>query len=267
MIHDPSVTTRFLNYLNTHPLDDTNARIILYLLEHQHEVEGITITRASQECFVSPASITRFVQRFDLESFTELKRQLARECAYDSGSSFQLTAEDHGLLTHVPQRYLDTYAERVQESIGATARSLDINEAIALVRLLETAGRIFLFGFDSNVDYLRRFQGSLIHCGTVAFLGATVEAQVDLAERLQDGDLCLVVSSFGQFFRYNRAIVERIGVSPAHTVLLTQSTSIFEATGFDQTIVVTDRPDPRAGSFCMEFYLEFIARLVYARSR
>lgn len=63
----------FFNYLNRHDPDKTYAKIITYLLTHQKEVQKLTISQIAERCFVSPATLTRFCQAFNIPSFSSLR--------------------------------------------------------------------------------------------------------------------------------------------------------------------------------------------------
>lgn len=188
------------------------------------------------------------------------------ESAGPVSSSFQMSSRDRKRAGTDPALFLKSYAECVSQSILAAAETLDVDEAVGLVERIEQAENVFLFGFDSILDYLKRFQSSLSQCSIGAYLSMSTKGQIDLAHRMKEGDLCLVVSSFGQFFKHRAELAEAIAGSAAHTVLLTQSSAIFEAVDMDETVVITQRPDSRAGSFNMEFYLEYLARLIYMRT-
>lgn len=259
------VVELFFRYLDGHDLDDTNARIILYLLEHRRNLSKVTVTQLADECFVSPASITRFVQRFGFPSFADLKRLLDQETLKQVSPAFQLSPHDRSELLSDPMSYYASYGKRIEDSIAATYRAFNAQATADLARRIETCDRIFLFGFDSMIGYLQRFQGSLVQCDKVSYLAVSEEQQLNLSKKMREGDLCIVVSSFGQFFQHHGEVASSISRSKAHSVLLTQSRAIFNAVSLDETIVITNQPDPQAGSFNMEFYLEFLARYIYVR--
>ncbi|WP_288226106.1 MurR/RpiR family transcriptional regulator [uncultured Enterococcus sp.] len=69
-------TYDFFDYLNRHDSDKTYAKIITYLLTHQTEVQTLTISQIAERCFVSPATLTRFCQAFNIPSFGDLRELL-----------------------------------------------------------------------------------------------------------------------------------------------------------------------------------------------
>lgn len=252
----------FLTYLNSHSIDDTNSRIILYLLQNRSRARELTITQVANDCFVSPASITRFIQRFGFLSFPELKKQISTETGSVDLTSFQLSSKDRQDAATDAAVYLSNYGTHVWSSIKTCAETLSLDDSLALIEAIEHADQVYLFGYDSILDYLKRFQQSLVQCEIYAFLSNTVQGQVELAQRMTERDLCIISSSFGQFFSHRQELAKAIEGSGAQTVLLTQSPALFNAIEMDRTIVITEKPDPRAGSFCMEFYLEFLARVI-----
>lgn len=65
-----------LNYLNRHNSDKTYSKIIAYLFTHQEEIQKLTISQIAEQCFVSPATMTRFCQTFGFSSFSHLREAL-----------------------------------------------------------------------------------------------------------------------------------------------------------------------------------------------
>ena len=68
-----SVLSILLRYVNGQYKKDTNYDIALALLTHYSEIPKKTINEISDLCYVSPASISRFVKLIGFHSFQEFK--------------------------------------------------------------------------------------------------------------------------------------------------------------------------------------------------
>ena len=68
-----SVLSTLLRYVNGQYKKDTNYDIALALLTHYSVIPEKTINELSELCFVSPASISRFVKLIGFHSFQEFK--------------------------------------------------------------------------------------------------------------------------------------------------------------------------------------------------
>lgn len=253
-----------VRYLNTHSIDDTYSRIILYLLMNRAKVRKCSIGTLADACFVSPATITRFTHRLGYSSFVELKNDFSNSTAADLEVPFQIDSRKAPQIAEHPDAFLQRYGESIVNTINHSMESIDVAESLGLIDQIERYQRIFLFGYDSILEYLRRFQSSLMLCDKCALV-ATSGGQAELATHLMANDLCVIVTSFGGFFSQCADAFAIIRNSPARKVLLTQNAGLMASVSVDQTIQIARRPNPQAGSFNMEFFLEYIARVLFSR--
>jgi DNA-binding MurR/RpiR family transcriptional regulator len=67
----------FLTYLNIHGKETSYSKIIIYLLTHSEEVQSLTISEIADNCYVSPATLTRFQPAILIfSSFNETEENL-----------------------------------------------------------------------------------------------------------------------------------------------------------------------------------------------
>ena len=74
---------RLLIYLDSANETDTNYNIAWYMAHHISEVAHMGISKLASECFVSPATISRFCRTLGYENYAHLKQ----ECAWFSSTS------------------------------------------------------------------------------------------------------------------------------------------------------------------------------------
>ena len=95
---------RLLIYLDSANETDTNYNIAWYMAHHISEVAHMGISKLASECFVSPATISRFCRTLGYENYAHLKQ----ECAW-----FSSTSRKFNNLINVP---LDMMKDHPEES-------------------------------------------------------------------------------------------------------------------------------------------------------
>lgn len=96
---------KMLDYLNTHELDSSYARIIIYLIKHINNVPKLSITELANECFVSNATVSRFARFFQYENFQSLKKELTLPSQYKPEFNFRMNSKSVDLITDNPKEF------------------------------------------------------------------------------------------------------------------------------------------------------------------
>lgn len=247
------------DYINTHPIDDTYSRIILFLLQDNHEsIESITTM--AENCYVSPATISRFIKKFTNVSFDEFKKEYNKHKDVSPSFMFRLTKEDTHNLVANSDKFFHDYGNRVIHSIQNTMDTLDLAEIDKFLQKIHDFPRVFLFGYNSTIDNLKYLQAGFKRANKFLYLAYSYELQEQLAENLQHDDLAIIVTSYGTFFNKLAHTADLIVDSQATTTLITQSTNSLYSVGIDKIISISTESDARAGSYNMNFFLDYLAR-------
>lgn len=253
---------KMFEYLNTHSLDDTNSKIIQYLLKHNQE-PIVSINQVAENCFVSTATISRFIRKFTNRGFDDFKSSYNESISSSVPFMFRLKKNDEKNLRENGQIFLNDYGKRIVQSIESMISTVSINEVDSLLAEIHNANRVFLFGFDSTLDSLRHLQIALQRSNKFVFLALTDELQLDSAKQLLNSDVALIVTSFGTFFNNLLPVANELTKSSAKTILITQQSSSLYSVEIEKVINITNTPDPRAGSYCMDIFLDYVARRYY----
>lgn len=253
---------KMFEYLNNHSLEDTNSKIILYLLK-QKQNPIMSISKMADDCFVSTATISRFIRKFTGKGFDDFTRVYNKEITSSVPFMFRLEKKDEKNLRENSSKFLENYSGRIIDSINNMLSTIDYGEVDNLLFEINKANRVFLFGFDSTLDSLSHLQVALNRGNKLLFMAYRDELQFELAKQLKESDLAIIVTSFGTFFNKLADVSNEIINSKAKTVLITQNVSSLYSIGIDVTINLSSIVDPRAGSYSMDIFLDFIARRYY----
>jgi DNA-binding MurR/RpiR family transcriptional regulator len=131
----------------------------------------MTISQIAQACGTSVASVVRFCRALGVGGYPELRMSLAAELARESaqfGAGLTLGAEM--ARTDTLEEMASKVASLEMLAIEETVSSLDFNALRRVVRALEKAQRILLFGIGASHFVAQDLHHKLFRVGRNAFL-------------------------------------------------------------------------------------------------
>lgn len=261
-------TREMLSYLNHHSDEDVQTKLIRYMFKNYRTIQNMTITKMSQECFVSTASISRAAKNFGYSSFDMMKKQVVKEMTVnDPRFLFRINKYELTQLSHQPDEYYQHLATEISLALHNTVTSVPTKDIDQFLQQVFTAQQVTFFGFNTTIDSLKIFQSALLHCGIVTALGENENDQLYLAKALQPNSVAIVFSSFGNFFANYVKVFDEIMNSHTHTILVTQSSSTPYSISFDETITINTNTSAEVGSYPMNFLLDVMARRAFVLAR
>ena len=165
---------KMLDYLNTHELDSSYARIIIYLIKHINNVPKLSITELANECFVSNATVSRFARFFQYENFQSLKKELTLPSQYKPEFNFRMNSKSVDLITDNPKEFLKKYSQAIINSIEDVSENIDIEKVDKILTLINKQKKLFLFGSPSSLNLLQEIQRGFFISGSVIYTGETI---------------------------------------------------------------------------------------------
>ncbi|GEN49085.1 MurR/RpiR family transcriptional regulator [Ligilactobacillus pobuzihii] len=261
-------TRKMLSYLNHHCEEDVQTKLVRYMFKNYRTIQNMTITKMSQECFVSAASISRAARNFGYRSFDVMKKQVAKEMTMrDPRFLFRIDKHELTQLKNQPDKYYKHLAEEISLALLNTVSSVPMKKIDQLLQEILSAKQVTFFGFNTMIDSLKVFQSALLHCGIITALGENKQDQLHLASTLRENSVAIVFSSFGNFFSNCDKVFDQIMNSQAHTILVTQSSSTPYSISFDETLTISTNTSAEVGSYPMNFLLDVMARRAFVLAR
>ncbi|MFT9190765.1 MAG: hypothetical protein ABF470_07210 [Liquorilactobacillus sp.] len=258
-----------IKYLNHQTEENVQTKLIHFIFNHYHTLQHMTIIELAQRCYVSTASVSRFARNFGYHSFDDMKNSIATEMTISEPYvTYRMTKQSLKELSSHPDEFYRLFADGIITSIKDTVNTLPF-EAIDMLlhRILQTDD-VILFGYDIMIDELRIFQSALLSCGIIVRLGETPDVQLELAKHLTSHSTAIVFSSFGTFFAKLPTVYSHIAQSNAHLILVTQMPGSNIYTGvFDEVLPISSKTNVEAGSYPMNFLLDYMARRIFVLQR
>ncbi len=152
-------------------LTPATRRIADAIRDNPGMVLEMTISQIAQACGTSVASVVRFCRALGVGGYPELRMSLAAELARESaqfGAGLTLGAEM--ARTDTLEEMASKVASLEMLAIEETVSSLDFNALRRVVRALEKAQRILLFGIGASHFVAQDLHHKLFRVGRNAFL-------------------------------------------------------------------------------------------------
>ena len=104
---------RLMIYLDTASETDTNYFIALFMANNFYRIPDMRISELAEECFVSPATISRFCRALGYENFAHLKQEC--NSFHSNNKKFNnLINIDLECMAHSPEKAITATEPRSQ---------------------------------------------------------------------------------------------------------------------------------------------------------
>ena len=152
---------RLLIYLDSANEADTNYNIAWYMAHHISEVAHMGISKLASECFVSPATISRFCRTLGYENYAHLKQ----ECAWFSSTSRKfnnLINVPLDMMKDHPEESTAYYTQQICASLSQLSSYLDWNVIDEVLKLIHDSDNVAFFGTQFSHSVALHFQTDLL---------------------------------------------------------------------------------------------------------
>lgn len=185
-------------------LTTAERKIATYVIESPQEVTGLTVHQLAEKCGVASSAVIRFCKTIQLQGFSELKLELARELGSKREEQKNtLPAVEHesgteGVVRKVFQAGMDTLQD--------TLDKLDFSKIEKMSEVLVNAKHIFIFGLGTSSTVVLDAQYRLSQLGLWATACTDILLMGVTGANLEQGDVVLAISHSGR----TKAVVDAV---------------------------------------------------------
>ncbi|MFR6100734.1 MAG: MurR/RpiR family transcriptional regulator, partial [Longibaculum sp.] len=147
-VGDKNGYRKLLNYLNKTTLNDTYHRIIVTLFENLYKIDTLKIEKLAELCYVSPSTMTRFLQTFGFKNYSSMKNEFQMMTQQSTQILFHMYKTEQYLLKENPQKYLENYSQQISKVICQSAKYIDIQAIDQLLEDIHQHKKIYLYGYS-----------------------------------------------------------------------------------------------------------------------
>jgi len=254
---------RLLIFLDSASETDTNYNIAWYMAHNLSAVANMGISKLARECFVSPATISRFCRALGYENYAHLKQ----ECAFFSSSKRKfsnLIDVPLDMMKNNPKDCSEYYSQQVSIGVKQLSLHLDWNIIDKFLRDLHDSDTVAFFGMQFSHSASLHFQTDLLMLEKFTIAYMETSRQIECAKNLDENSLAVIVTVNGNFIHSGKKILTYIKKSNAKVALITNNPEIDLDMDIDYTIIIGNKDNIRIGKHNLLTTMELMSLRYYS---
>lgn len=185
-------------------LTSAERKVATYVIESPQEVTSLTVHQLAEKCEVASSAVIRFCKSIQLQGFSELKIELARELGSkreEQKNALPSVGHESG-TEGVVRKVFSAGMSTLQDTLD----KLDFSKVEKMSEILVRAKHIFLFGIGTSSTVVTDAQYRLSQLGLWATACVDVLLMGVTAANLEEGDVVLAISHSGR----TKAVVDAV---------------------------------------------------------
>lgn len=254
---------RLIIYLDTASEEDTNYNIAWYMAHHLTDIATMGISQLANECYVSPATISRFCRALGYENFAHLKH----ECALFSSPTRKfnnLINLPLDMMKANPQACTKIYSDQVCDALHKLADKLDWKTIDKVLKLIHDCESVAFFGTQFSHSAALHFQTDLLMLEKFTMAYMDIERQIECAKNLDEKSVAIIVTVNGYYLNRSSKVIAYLKKSKCKTVLMTNNPELDLAMDVDYTIILGDSYQRKTGKHTLLTTMELMSLRYYS---
>jgi Transcriptional regulators len=249
---------RLIIFLDTANESDTNYNIAWYMANNFSKVSKMGISELAKECYVSPATISRFCRTLGYENFAHLKQ----EC-----STFTLAHSKWDNLAKIPQNLITEspieatkyYLNKIKISMDDLIETLDWKVIDQALKVIYQSEDIVFFGSQFSHSAALHLQTDLMMVNKFSVAYMDTERQLESAKKLDKDSVAIIISVNGNYQNTGSKALKYIERSKAKTIVITQNSNMPFANNADYLILLGDENYMKMGKHNLLTVVELLS--------
>lgn len=210
---------RLVIYLDAANEVDTNYNIALYIVRNFFKITKMTINELADECYVSPATISRFCKALGYENYLHFKQACTLDKIFDN-YNIDLTN-----MRYKPKECIKFYLKNICDDISKLSSVLEWDIIDEVLQVIHNSKMIIFFQNYFLHFVSLYFQIDLQSLGKLVNAPMEYKRQLEYAKSLNENDTAIIIDD-GEYIRNNFRIIQYLKKSKCKTVLLTNKQDI-----------------------------------------
>lgn len=253
------VLSILLNFINNSVKHDTNYEIAKGMLKNYDLIPNKTIHQMADICYVSSASVSRFVKVIGFKDYTAYKNAIKNKIDINVDYSDEVSYANKGDLIPV----LKTYTDNIIDNINFAFNNVDLNQFERLTKLIHESKEVVFLGLEFATLIGTHFQIKMAELNKHIQIGITFEEQLELIKTLSEESLVIIASLEGGYFYRNDKIIRTIQEKNANIVTLTMNKNLKPLQVADEIILISKTNSNTEGRISLLYIIELIIMVYY----
>ena len=258
-----SLFYRLIIFLDTASEADTNYNIAWYMAHNFAKVSKMGISQLAKECYVSPATISRFCRALGYENYAHLKQECS-SFASDSKKFNNLINVPFEMMKDDPKGCTKYYSEQICAAVSKLSERLDWNVIDKVLQAIHDSDSVAFFGTQFSHSAALHFQTDLLMLEKVTMAYMETERQIDCARSLDENSVAIIVTVNGFYARSTSKVLQYLKKSKCKVVLMTNNPGIDIGINVNYTIVLGDSQQRKIGKHTLLTTVELMSLRYYS---
>ena len=258
-----SLFYRLIIFLDTASEDDTNYNIAWYMAHNFQKVSTMGISQLAKECYVSPATISRFCRTLGYENYAHLKQE-CHSFSSDSKKFNNLIQVPFDMMKNNPKEATQFYAQQICQDINALSNKLDWKTIDQVLKLIHNSENVAFFGTQFSHSAALHFQTDLLMLEKFTMAYMEIERQLECAKKLDEDAVAIIISLNGNYALGSTKIVQYLKKSKAKIVFLTGRKDVDLGIDVHHTILVGDNNSRKTAKHALLTAVELMSLRYYS---
>lgn len=254
---------RLIIFLDTASENDTNYNIAWYMAHNFQKVSTMGISQLAKECYVSPATISRFCRALGYENYAHLKQE-CYSFSSDSKKFNNLINVPLDMMREQPIESTKYYVEQICNSMKKLSDYLDWNILDKVLSLIYESDSVAFFGTQFSHSAALHFQTDLLMLEKFTMAYMETQRQVECAKKLDENSVAIIITVNGYYAQSALKILQYLKKSKAKIVLMTNNPEVDMGIDVDYTIILGDSKERKIGKHTLLTTMELMSLRYYA---
>lgn len=254
---------RLIIFLDTAQENDTNYNIAWFMANNFYRIAKMRISELASECFVSPATISRFCRALGYENFAHLKQECYTFHSNDKKFNNLINISLETMKDN-PTLATQEYVNQVIDYISDLPRILDWNEIDAALKLIHDSEDVVFFGTQFSQSAALHFQTDLLMLEkfTMAYMDSS--RQLEAAKQLSKDSVAIILTVNGYFAGSGFKTLQYIKKSGCKVVLMTCNPELDMKIPVNHTILLGKSQNRKTGKHSLLTLVELMSLRYYS---
>ncbi|MGT2800300.1 MurR/RpiR family transcriptional regulator [Streptococcus marmotae] len=212
-----TVMAILLRLMNDSISNKTQFSIARGILKNFRQIPQISIYDLADLCFVSPASISRFVKSLGFSSFSEFKKECEGYISIDVDySSNVLKAKGADILP-----LFERYTVSAKENLDYNLQNIDMDQIEKISDWIYKADDVVYLGLEFATILGQHYQKKMAECNKYIHLPWNFEQQREIIGDFSENSVAIIASLEGGYFYRSSEIIRMLKNKGSKVIAIT----------------------------------------------
>ncbi|HFI0332534.1 TPA: MurR/RpiR family transcriptional regulator [Streptococcus suis] len=254
-----SILPTLLRFMNESHSNRTQFSIAEGMLKNFKDIPTLSIYDMAEQCYVSPASISRFIKQLGFDTYGDFKRACKDSIDIDVDYSTHVLKAQQADIEPLFQMY----TENVKENLSYNLLNIDFEKLSRISDMIYKADKVVYLGLEFATLLGQHYQQKMAECNRYIHLPLSYEKQQEFAKESTSNSLAIVVSLEAGYFYHNQKVINQLKENGTKIIAITMSHNSKMLRDIDEVIICNKNNSDTEGRISLLHTLELLIMYYY----